>query len=303
VSGFEVADAAVLDEGDAAAAELELEQIGVVAGAHQDGLVAQACPLLVVGEHAVGDLVRLLGLVPAEYELRPAALAAFASQRFRVRALGLRGDEVGDVEDRLCGAVVALERHHLGIGEGRAEVEDVLGAGGAEAVDRLEVVADDGETAFAPAECFDDVDLQAVDVLVLVDEDVVEHRGELRSGLFVDGEGAPVQQEIVEVEQIAGALPLAVGPEDPADFYDPDYGDVAGLATNLAWSPDGNELAFVRYGAENGTGYFAWVFDSVLLIDKNTRKTRPSPIYSWEFSWSPMVAISSRAASMPKLPR
>jgi hypothetical protein len=66
VGGFEVADTAVLDEGDAAAAELELEQIGVVAGAHQDGLVAQACPLLVVGEHAVGDLVRLLGFVPAE---------------------------------------------------------------------------------------------------------------------------------------------------------------------------------------------------------------------------------------------
>ena len=49
-------------------------------------------------------------------------------------------------------------------------------------------------------EHFDDVDLQAVDVLVLVDEDVIEHRSELWPGLFVEGEGAPVEQEVVEVE-------------------------------------------------------------------------------------------------------
>ena len=71
------------------------------------------------------------------------------------------------------------------------------------------------------------------------------------------------------------------------DFYDPNYGYVTGLATNLAWSPDGNELAFVRYGAENGTGYFAWVVDSMRLIDTSTRRTRPGRIYSSGFSWSP----------------
>ena len=49
------------------------------------------------------------------------------------------------------------------------------GARRAEAVDRLEVVADDGHVRPWPARRpRDDVDLQAVDVLVLVDEHVVE---------------------------------------------------------------------------------------------------------------------------------
>ncbi len=71
------------------------------------------------------------------------------------------------------------------------------------------------------------------------------------------------------------------------DFYDPNYGDVTGLADNLTWSADGNELAFLRYGSENGTGYFAWVFDSIRIIDQNTRKTRSTPFYTPGFSWSP----------------
>ena len=71
------------------------------------------------------------------------------------------------------------------------------------------------------------------------------------------------------------------------DFYDQNYGDVTGLASNLTWSPDGTKLAFLRYGAEVGTGSFAWVFDSIRIIDKNTRKTRSSPIALSGFSWSP----------------
>ena len=48
------------------------------------------------------------------------------------------------------GAVVALEQHSVGVGEQVGEVEDVAGARGTEAVDRLEVVADDPQ-APAPA--------------------------------------------------------------------------------------------------------------------------------------------------------
>ena len=69
VRRFQVADAAVLDVGDAAAVELELEQRRVVAGAHQHRLLAQRHATFVLGEHALGDLARLLGLVAAEHEL------------------------------------------------------------------------------------------------------------------------------------------------------------------------------------------------------------------------------------------
>jgi TolB protein len=70
-------------------------------------------------------------------------------------------------------------------------------------------------------------------------------------------------------------------------FYDPNYGDVAGVAGNLAWSPDGSKLAYLRYGAENGTGFFAWAWDSIRITDTHTLKTRSIPADTWGFGWSP----------------
>lgn len=70
------------------------------------------------------------------------------------------------------------------------------------------------------------------------------------------------------------------------DFNDPNYGYVTGLATDLAWSPDGSKLAFVRYGAEVGTGYFALVVDSIQVVDEEARKTRSIPTNAWGFAWS-----------------
>ena len=70
-------------------------------------------------------------------------------------------------------------------------------------------------------------------------------------------------------------------------FSDPNYGDVAGLAGGLAWSPDGSKLAYLLYGAENGTGFFAWVWDSIRFTDTKTLKTRAIPADQWGFGWSP----------------
>ena len=67
-------------------------------------------------------------------------------------------------------------------GKRSANAEDVCAAGGAEAVDRLHVVADDAEPARRPRAGGDDVDLERVHVLVLVDEHVVEAPRELRAG-------------------------------------------------------------------------------------------------------------------------
>ena len=66
---LEVAQAAVLHERDAASRQLELEQVGVVAGAKQDRLRAQLHPLLARGEHAIAHLPRLLALVARKHEL------------------------------------------------------------------------------------------------------------------------------------------------------------------------------------------------------------------------------------------
>jgi hypothetical protein len=101
------------------------------------------------------------------------------------------------------------------------EVEDVARAGRAEAVDRLEVVADRGHVAALAPQAADDVDLQPVDVLVLVDQHVVEGIADLRADDLVARQAAPVQQQVVEIEHPECPLARAVRAEQ--------HGEVVGV--------------------------------------------------------------------------
>ena len=86
------------------------------------------------------------------------------------------------------------------------EIGQVAAVRAAEAVDRLRVVADDGQADAVRTQVPDDVDLHLVDVLVLVDEDVVVAAGERGAERAVGEQGAPAQQDVVEVEQRPLAL-------------------------------------------------------------------------------------------------
>jgi TolB protein len=86
-----------------------------------------------------------------------------------------------------------------------------------------------------------------------------------------------------------GAWKLRVG-----DFQDSQYPEisdtpVAGIAYNLAWSPDGTKLAFTRGGAESGTGFFAWIVDTIRIVDTRTHRvsTFPASLSDSGFAWSP----------------
>ena len=177
VRGLEVAQAAVLVERDPAAGELELQQVGVVRRARQHGLGAQLHALLARLEDAVADLLGLRGLVAHPHDARPHA----ARRGPRADASGTRARPAprrafAASSTRLRRAVVALQRHHARAREVLREVEDVRRRGRAEAVDRLEVVADRGDRRPVRAQRAREVDLQPVDVLVLVDQHVVERR-------------------------------------------------------------------------------------------------------------------------------
>ena len=200
MGGLQIAQAAVLDEGDAAPRELELQQVRVVPGAGEHRLLAQEHPALARRQHPVTDLDGLLGLIAAEDELRALAPLAGGSQRLGEADLRLGGDGVGDVEQRLGGAVVALQQHRAGAGEPLRETEDVIGGCRPEAVDGLEVVADRGDRRAVAGQRLDDLDLQLVDVLVLVDEHMVKAGGQPRPGLRVARQRAPEDEQVVEIE-------------------------------------------------------------------------------------------------------
>ena len=100
------------------------------------------------------------------------------------------------------------------------ELEDVAHRRRTERVDRLRVVADHHEPVAARAERLQDVGLERVRVLVLVDEDVVEHRRDRRPRGRVAAERAPVQEQVVVVERVLRALAFGVDLEDRSDVAD-----------------------------------------------------------------------------------
>ncbi len=143
--------------------------------------------------------------------------AQFAPQALGDAAAVVRDHGVGRGEDRLGRAVVLLELDDARVGEVLLEVEDVADVGVAEAVDRLRVVADDGEVAVsgelhalaarrrlaAPDQQLQEAVLRVVGVLVLVDEDVAEARGVALADVLeeleqVDG----AEQQVVEVHRV-----------------------------------------------------------------------------------------------------
>ncbi len=124
---------------------------------------------------------------------------------------------VREVEDRLRGTEVAFEAHERGVGVSVDDLEQVPSARPAERVDRLCVVADDGEPAAVGTEPAHDVDLKLVDVLVLVDEHPVPARPQPRSDIRISDQRPPGDEQIIQVEQAAFALAVAVMPQQAGD--------------------------------------------------------------------------------------
>src|SRR5947207_2345579 len=75
---------------------------------------------------------------------------------------------------------------------------------------------------------------------------------------------------------------------DAGFVNDPNYPQqFAGIAADLAWSPDGSQLAFTRYDIATGTDTYVVSLDSIRIIDRRTHRARSVPTNSWSFAWSP----------------
>ncbi len=136
----------------------------------------------------------------------------------RVQALGVSvhvaGDHVfGRVENGLRRAVVPLEENGSCAGVVLLELQDVAHGRAAPPVDALVGVADRREVPGRSEEQAKQLRLDDVGVLVLVDQHVREPLPVVRAGFLVLGEQAsPLEEEVVEVEEVAGLEPLRVAP-------------------------------------------------------------------------------------------
>ncbi len=128
--------------------------------------------------------------------------------------LGEADDAVGGGQNRLRRAVIAVERDDAcRRRELVGKVEDVAHGRGAERVDRLGVVADDRQAAASGLERQQDRGLQAVRVLILVDEDVIEAAADVVGQAGVADHLRPVEQEVVVIEHVLLLLGFDIGRE------------------------------------------------------------------------------------------
>ena len=123
----------------------------------------------------VGDPLGLVALVVGVVADDRLAVALVGPQLLRLAAEVVGDDRVGGVEDRLRRPVVLLEHDHRGVRERLLELEDVPHVGAAEAVDRLVARRRRRRRCGAARpSSSDELVLDAVGVLVLVDEHVLE---------------------------------------------------------------------------------------------------------------------------------
>ena len=192
VRSLEELQPAEFDERHATGGELDLEQIAVVRGAHQHGLVVERAALLGCIEDAVDDHAGFGGGVVAAHQSRPTATASIGA-KLQLELAGARPDRIGQLENRLPGTEILLQAHRPRCRQLTAQRQQMAAVGPAEGIDRLCVVADHRQPVAIRAQQPHDVDLDLVDVLVLVDQHVIEASGDRRSQCGVGQKRPPAQ--------------------------------------------------------------------------------------------------------------
>ena len=175
VRGIEKFQPAELYERDVAAGQFDFERTAVARCPEQHRLLLQERAGLAVLQDALDDAAGLVGLVAYGNELRLRGGRPLGPEVLGEAFPGKTDDAVGGGEDGLRRAIIAIQRDDAG---GRRElvgkVQDVAHGRGAERVDRLGIVADHRQAPAAGLQRQQDRGLQAVRVLVFVDQNVIE---------------------------------------------------------------------------------------------------------------------------------
>ena len=131
--------------------------------------------------------------------------------------LGERDHRVGRGQDRHGGAVITVQGDDRGGGiELVREVEDVADSGGAEAIDRLGIVANDGQAFAIGLQGQKDRRLDRIGVLIFIHQHMIEEGAHLAGKLRHFHELGPIEEEIVVIEHMLALLGLDIGFEQAA---------------------------------------------------------------------------------------
>src|SRR6266550_4266380 len=115
--------------------------------AEEDRLLFKRRSALAVLEHAVRDVASLIGFVEHADELRSRSGFSIGPEVLGEALSAQTDDTVCRCEDRLGRAIVALKRDDFcRRAELGGEVEDVADGRGAKGINRLGVIADDGQS-------------------------------------------------------------------------------------------------------------------------------------------------------------
>ena len=210
--GLQEAQAAVFDKGDIAPLQFDLQRVAVVGRAEQHGLLPERNPSLALFENSVCDPVHLRVLVGHCDQTGSGATPPAGEEILGEALLGQPNHCIGRVQDRLGRPVVLLQGQHRGrrvilLGK----IQDVAHSGRAESVNRLCIVAHHCDPVAARLEPPQNLGLQAVGVLVLVDQHLVEASADLLGNRRIAQQVQPVKQEIVIVEHLPLDLGVDVG--------------------------------------------------------------------------------------------
>ena len=193
---------------DAALGELHLDLHAVEVRTVEHGDVVEFRAFVLQLEHALRDEGGLRGGIVEGDERGQHALRLACRREIFRNLPAIHGDGgIGEVQHLRHAAVVHLDLVGAGTGPVLVEFEDVRDIGAAPGVDGLRVIAHDHEIALRTGEQLDEAALEAVGVLILIDEDELELTAVALQQVFVflqqlHGE----REEVVKVHAVGLAL-------------------------------------------------------------------------------------------------
>ena len=212
VRGIQKFQPAEFHERNVAAGQFDLERAAVRGGAEQHGLLLEQRSFLAVGQHALDDVARLVGFIAHCDQPRLRFRCALGPEVLGEAFPGEVDHAVGGDKDRLRRAVVAVERDDFRArGKLVGKVQDVAHGRGAKRIDRLRVVADDRQPAPAGFQRKQDRRLQAVGVLIFVDQHMIEPSADVIGDRGLRHHLRPVEQQVVVIEHVLLLLGFDIG--------------------------------------------------------------------------------------------